>query len=128
MGSSAPRSLHPLPFNSPGEPAAPEDQAQRNGAPLPSRNEKEPLESHFLITLHVHKCMLSHFIVAHQASLSMALSRQEYWSGLPRPPPTDLPDPGVEPVSPSASTLQAGFLWRKPNPRCGFLYQTLRSV
>ena len=34
--------------------------------------------------------------VAHQASLSMGFSRQEYWSGLPCPPPGDLPDPGIE--------------------------------
>ena len=37
--------------------------------------------------------------VAHQAPLSMGFSRQEYWSGLPRPPPGDLPDPGITPVS-----------------------------
>ena len=35
--------------------------------------------------------------VASQAPLSMELSRQEYWSGLPFPPPGDLPDPGIEP-------------------------------
>ena len=34
--------------------------------------------------------------VAHQASLSMEFSRQEYWSGLPCPPPGDLPGPGVK--------------------------------
>ena len=38
--------------------------------------------------------------VAHQAPLSMGLSRQEYWSGLPLPPPGDLPDPGIELGSP----------------------------
>ena len=37
--------------------------------------------------------------VACQAPLSMGFSRQEYWSGLPYPPPEDLPDPGTEPVS-----------------------------
>ena len=37
--------------------------------------------------------------VAHEALLSMGFSRQEYWSGLPCPPPGDLPDPGNEPVS-----------------------------
>ena len=31
-----------------------------------------------------------------QAPLSMAFSRQEYWSGLPFPSPGDLPDPGIE--------------------------------
>ena len=38
--------------------------------------------------------------VAHQASLSMGFSRQEYWSGLPSPSPGDLPNPGIEPGSP----------------------------
>jgi len=39
--------------------------------------------------------------VAYQAPLSMGFSRQEYWSGLPFPSPGDLPDPGIEPGSPS---------------------------
>ena len=33
--------------------------------------------------------------VAHQAPLSKRFSRQEYWSGVPFPPPGDLPDPGI---------------------------------
>ena len=37
--------------------------------------------------------------VACQAPLSMRFSRQEYWSGLPFPPPGDLPDPGIKPAS-----------------------------
>ena len=37
--------------------------------------------------------------VAHQASLSIGFSREEYWSGLPFPSPGDLPDPGSEPGS-----------------------------
>ena len=28
----------------------------------------------------------------------MGLSRQDYWGGLPFPPPSDLPDPGIEPI------------------------------
>ena len=32
---------------------------------------------------------------------SMGFSRQEYWSGLPFPPPGDLPNPGIEPRSPA---------------------------
>ena len=39
--------------------------------------------------------------VARQTSLSMGFSRQEYWSGLPFPPPGDLPDPGIEPRCPA---------------------------
>ena len=63
------------------------------------------------------ECMLSYFshiqlfvtpwIVAHQAPLSMGLSRQEYWSRLPFPPPVDLPNPKIEPISPE---LQADSL------------------
>ena len=37
--------------------------------------------------------------VACQAPLSMGFSRQEFWSGLPCPPPGDLPVPGIDPVS-----------------------------
>ena len=48
--------------------------------------------------------------VALQDPLSMGFSRQEYWSGLPRPPPGDLPDPGIEPVSPMSPALAGGFL------------------
>ena len=65
--------------------------------------------------------MLSHFsrvrlfetlwTVAHQAPLSMGFSRQEYLSGLPCPPPGDLPDPGIEPMSPA---LQVDSLPTEP--------------
>ena len=37
---------------------------------------------------------------APQVPLPMGSSRQEYWSGLPFPPPGDLPDPEIEPTSP----------------------------
>ena len=57
--------------------------------------------------------MLSHvrlfatpWTVAHQASLSMEFSRQEYWSRLPFPTPGDLPDPGIEPTSLASAALQ----------------------
>ena len=43
--------------------------------------------------------------VAHQAPLSWGFSRQEYWSGLPCPPPGDPPNPGIEPTSSAASAL-----------------------
>ena len=45
--------------------------------------------------------------IAHQAPLSMAFSRQEYWSGLLFPSLGDLPDPGIKPTS---SSLQADSL------------------
>ena len=37
----------------------------------------------------------------------MEFSKQEYWNGLPFPPPGDLPDPGIKPASPAVA---GGFL------------------
>ena len=39
----------------------------------------------------------------------MKFSRQEYWSGLPFPPPEDIPDPGIELLSPVSPALAGGF-------------------
>ena len=47
--------------------------------------------------------------IARQSPLSMGFSRQEYWSGLPRPPPGDLPDPGVELTSLMSPALAGSF-------------------
>ena len=46
---------------------------------------------------------------AYQAPLSMGFSRQEYWSGLPFPPPGDIPDPGMELASLMSPALAVGF-------------------
>ena len=64
-------------------------------------------------------CMLSHsshvqlfatpWTVACQAPLFMGFFRQEYWSGLPFPPPGDLPDPGIEPASPMSPEFAGRF-------------------
>ena len=74
-------------------------------------------------------CALSHFsrvrlsvtpwTVAHQPPLSMGLSRQENWSGLPCPPPGELPDPGIKPGSLMAPALAGSFFttstaWEAP--------------
>ena len=48
--------------------------------------------------------------IAYQAPLSMGFSRQEYWNGLPCPPPADLLDPGIEPTSLRSPALADGFL------------------
>ena len=91
-----------------------------------------------LLNLCVHTqslCLVQFFetpwTVAHQAPLSMGFSRQEYWSGLPCPPPGDLPDPGIEPSSLISPALAGGFFttsttWEAPdklqlkkkNPTC----------
>ena len=72
-------------------------------------------------------CMCAHSVlldsfatpwtVAHQAPLSMEFSRREYWSGLPFPPPGDLPDPGIEPASLASPALQGNSLPLEPNCR-----------
>ena len=48
--------------------------------------------------------------VACEDPLSMGFSRQEYWRGLPCPPPGDLPNPGIEPMSLTAPVCQASSL------------------
>ena len=77
------------------------------------------------MVISIHACLLSHFshvqlfatlwTVAHQASLSMGFSRQEYWSGLPFPSPGNLPNP----VSLMSPALAGGFFtiittWEAP--------------
>ena len=47
--------------------------------------------------------------VARQAPLSMGFCRHEYWSGLPCPPPKDLPNPGIELTSLASPALADGF-------------------
>ena len=67
----------------------------------------------------INMCVLSHFshaqlfvtpcTVACQAPLSMGFSRQEYWSGLPCPPPGNLPNPEITPTSLKPPTLAGRF-------------------
>ena len=76
--------------------------------------------------------MLNHFscvqyfaiswIVAHQDPLSLVFSRQGYWSRLSFPPPGDLPDPGIEPMSLTSPALAGAFFttsatWEAPDRR-----------
>ena len=61
--------------------------------------------------------------VARQGPLSMGFSRQECWSGLPCPPPGDLPTPGIEPGSPALQADSSG----KPPPRQGSFPTRLRG-
>ena len=63
---------------------------------------------------------LTPWTVAHQAPLSMGFSRREYWSGLPFPPPGDLPDPGIRPASLTSPAL--AFTSRPPGKPCKSLY------
>ena len=60
--------------------------------------------------------------VACQAPLSMQFSRPEYWSGLPFPPPGDLPHPGIKRKSPA---LAGGFFSTEP---AGCVCSTIRKA
>ena len=73
-------------------------------------------------------CMLScvhllttPWVVARQAPLSTGFFWQEYWSGLPCPPPGDLPDPGIEPMSLGLRPWQADSLPLVPPEKPIFL-------
>ena len=52
--------------------------------------------------------------VARQAPLSMGISRQEYWQGLPFPSPGNLPNPGIKPTSPESPALAGRFFTAEP--------------
>ena len=64
--------------------------------------------------------------IAHQASLSMGFSRQEYWDGLPCPPSGDLPDPGIEPLC--LLHWQAGSLPLAPPGRPIYFINTIKNI
>ena len=55
--------------------------------------------------------------VAHQALLSIGFPKQEYWSGLPFPPPGNPPDPGIKPTLPASPVLAGGFLTTEPSAK-----------
>ena len=84
-------------------------------------------------------CMLSHvqlfvisWTVAHQASLSMGFSRQEYWSRLPFPSPRDLPNPGIKLKSLVSPALGGRFFTtsttREPTPLCTIPHQIWEAI
>ena len=79
------------------------------------------------LTSPVHVCVPSHlsciqlfvtlWTATCQASLSVGFSRQEYWSGLPCPPPGVLSHPGIKPASPLSPTLADIFFTTAPPGR-----------
>ena len=83
---------------------------------LKKKKERKEMISACLV---VSDSFVTPWTVAHQASLSTGLFRQEYWSGLPFPTPGELPDPEIEPTSLSFPALAGGFFTtappRKPN-------------
>ena len=89
---------------------------------IPARNfhfDQMRWESHYPS----HNCclVLSHiqlfatlWTIACQPPLSMRFPRQEDWSGLPCPPPADLPNTGIEPESITSPALAGGFFTAEP--------------
>ena len=66
--------------------------------------------THTCVCVCSHVCLfVTPWTVDLQAPLSIAFSRQEYWSGLPCPSPGDLPNPGIEPASLMSSALAGRF-------------------
>ena len=76
--------------------------------------------SHFSLV----RLFVTPWIGASQTPLSMGFFRQEYWSGLPWPPPGDLPDPRIKPRSPSlqAHSLPSASPGKPRNTGVGSLF------
>ena len=79
-----------------------------------------------LIYIPVSVCLLScvwlfaaPWTIAHQVPLLMEFSRQEYWNRLPFPTPGDLPEPGIEPVSPASPAVAGRFFTTSPSGKPG---------
>ena len=68
-----------------------------------SQHKKDAVQNRKMLLSHsvISNSFATQWTAACQASLSMKLSSQEYWSGLPCPSPGDFPNPGMEPVSPA---------------------------
>ena len=81
---------------------------------LPRRDDSLSLKVIPLSVAQTCTCMLSH----------SGFSRQEYWSGLPFPPPGNLPDSGIKPTSPA---LQADFFVTELPGKPTLLYECLSS-
>ena len=75
---------------------------------------------------HLYAWAQSHLTLCHpMAPLSTEVSRQEYWNGLPFPPPGDLPDPRIEPVSLASPALEGGFFPPEPPGKPFFTVYTV---
>ena len=80
-----------------------------------------PLGNEGMFSSNACACMLSYVLLfvtpssaACQVPLSIGFPRQEHWSGLPFPPPGDLPDAGIQPASPVIPALAGGFFTTEP--------------
>jgi len=74
------------------------------------------VRAHAQLLIHVW-LFVTPWTVTHQAPLSTGILRQEYWSGLPFPPPGDLPGPGIEHACPSLAGrfFTTAPIWTSPH-------------
>ena len=89
-----------------------ENPMDRGPGGVQSRGHKELDTTEATQDVHVGSCVWlfsTLWTAAHQAPLSMGFSRQEYWSGLPCPPPGDLPNPGIKLRFLTSPALAGGF-------------------
>ena len=77
------------------------------------------LAYHVRLLSHV-RLFVTPWTIARQAPLSTGFSSQEHWSGLPFPPPGDLPSPGKEPTSLMSPALAGGLF------TTGFTWEALQ--
>ena len=80
---------------------------------------------HVYSVTNLHPTFCNPWTVVHQAPLSMGFPGQEYRSGLPFPPPGDLPDPGIKLESPASPALAGGFFTTESSDR---LYDKLGMI
>ena len=108
-------------------------------APLPTTSSIVPIgipqrsalpSSYSACTLSCVWLIATPWTIAHQAPLPMGFPRQEYWSGLPFPPPGDLPTPGIKPECFVFPALAGGFFTTVPpwKPSCLCLWLILSST
>ena len=93
--------------------------------PPPVRSNPGPYPSYTLWRTHAHSLqsrlpLCSVWTVAQQASVPMGFSRQEYWSRQPFYPPGDLPNLGIEPLSPVATALAGRIFFTIYQPRSSY--------
>ena len=86
------------------------DQRAKERCPLAPKSSAQILITCVLLSCFSRvQLFMTLWTVALQAPLSMGFSRQEYWNGLPCPPPGDLPNAGIKPTSLISPALAGGF-------------------
>ena len=94
------------------------------------RKQKKKLKASYCVCVKLNYVPLfvTPWTVAHQAPQSMGFPRQEYWSGLPYPPPGDLPDSGIEIASLVFPVLAGRFFTTAPSGKPTVILQNTKKI